>query len=150
MINKLVVVINSLNVKKFKKILLYEMKFLLPNYICLQNTWLGATATRSPFSLSSVFNWICWIPPNKIPGYATARRSVRTFLRRKYLIILSSIYNLSFRHRTQHFVFLLIFLNIYILFSLFNSYFTSCFVILSISTWFLLFYLFMTSLSLNT
>ena len=31
----------------------------------------GATASRSPFSLSSVLNWICWTPPNKIPGYAT-------------------------------------------------------------------------------
>ena len=32
----------------------------------------GATAPRSPFSLSSVLNWICWTPPppNKIPGYA--------------------------------------------------------------------------------
>jgi len=53
------------------------MKFLLPNYSCLQNPWLEATAPRSPFSLSSVLNWICWPPPphppNKIPGYATAR-----------------------------------------------------------------------------
>ena len=33
----------------------------------------GATAPRSAFSLSSVFNWIRWNPPpNKIPGYATA------------------------------------------------------------------------------
>ena len=32
----------------------------------------GATAPRSPFSLSSVLSWICWNPPpNKIPGYAT-------------------------------------------------------------------------------
>ena len=58
------------------------MKFLVPNYSCLQNPWLGATAPRSPFSLSFVLNWICWTPPpNKIPGYATAshqfsRRSV--------------------------------------------------------------------------
>jgi len=37
MINKLVVVmINSLKVPKLKKILLYEMKFVLPNYSCLQ------------------------------------------------------------------------------------------------------------------
>ena len=52
--NKLVVIINSLKVPKIKKILLYEMKFLVPNYSCLQNPWLGgATAPRSPFSLSS-------------------------------------------------------------------------------------------------
>jgi len=38
MTNKLVVIINSLKVqKKIKKILLYEMKFLVPNYSCLQN-----------------------------------------------------------------------------------------------------------------
>jgi len=37
MTNKLLVIINSLKVPKFKKILLYEMKFLAPNYSCLQN-----------------------------------------------------------------------------------------------------------------
>ena len=33
----------------------------------------GATAHRSPFSRSSVLNWICWtpLPTNKIPGYVT-------------------------------------------------------------------------------
>ena len=40
----------------------------------------GTTAPRSPFYLSSVLNWICWTPPNKIPGYATVRED--------YLIIL--------------------------------------------------------------
>ena len=37
MTNKLVVFINSLKVPKIKKMLLYEMKFLVPNYSCLQN-----------------------------------------------------------------------------------------------------------------
>jgi len=37
MTNKLVVIINSLKVPKIKKILLYEVKFLVPNYSCLQN-----------------------------------------------------------------------------------------------------------------
>ena len=71
--NKLVVIINSLKVPKIKKILLYEKKFLVPNYSCLQNPWLGAAIPRSPFSLSSILNWICWtLPPqNKIPGYTT-------------------------------------------------------------------------------
>jgi len=32
MTNKLVVIINSLKVPKIKKILLYKMKFLVPNY----------------------------------------------------------------------------------------------------------------------
>ena len=73
MTNKLVVIINSLKLPKIKKILLYEMKFLVPNYSCLQNPWMGVTAPWSPFSLPSVLNWICWTPPpNKIPGYATA------------------------------------------------------------------------------
>ena len=75
MTNKLVVIINSLKVPKIKKILPYEMKFLVPNYSCLQNPWLeGLPPPRSPFSLPSVLNWICWTPPplpNKIPGYAT-------------------------------------------------------------------------------
>jgi len=34
--NKLVVIINSVKVPKIKEILLYEMKFLVPNYSCLQ------------------------------------------------------------------------------------------------------------------
>ena len=37
MTNKLVVIINSLKVPKIKKMLLYGMKFLVPNYSCLQN-----------------------------------------------------------------------------------------------------------------
>ena len=35
--DKFVVIINSLKVPKIKKILLNEMKFLVPNYSCLQN-----------------------------------------------------------------------------------------------------------------
>ena len=53
MTNKLVVIINSLKVQKIKKILLYEMTFLVPIYSCLQNPWLGGYVPRSPFSLSS-------------------------------------------------------------------------------------------------
>ena len=37
MTNKLVAIINSLKVPKIKNILLYEMKFLVPNYSWLQN-----------------------------------------------------------------------------------------------------------------
>ena len=65
MTDKLVVIINSLKVQKIKKIFLYEMKFLVPNYSCLQNPWLGDYLPRSPFSLSSVLNWICWTPPEQ-------------------------------------------------------------------------------------
>ena len=76
MTNKLVVIVNNLKVPKIKKILLYEMKFLVPNYSCLQNPWLGGYAPRSPFCLFSALNWIRWTPPSlpkKIPGYATVR-----------------------------------------------------------------------------
>jgi len=37
MTNKLVVVINNLKVPKIKKLLRYEMKFVIPNYGCSQN-----------------------------------------------------------------------------------------------------------------
>ena len=39
--NKLFVITKSLKVPKIKKILLHEMKFLVPNYSCLQNPCLG-------------------------------------------------------------------------------------------------------------
>jgi len=69
MTNKLVVIINSLKVPKIKKISLYETKFLVPKYSCLQNPWLGVYRHQIP--VLSVLDWICWTPPNKIPGYAT-------------------------------------------------------------------------------
>ena len=48
MTNKLVVIINSLRVPKINKILLFEMKYLVPNYSCLQNTWLGGYCPQIP------------------------------------------------------------------------------------------------------
>ena len=39
------------------------MKFLVPNYSCLQNPWLGGYRSQIPVSLSSVLNLICWTPP---------------------------------------------------------------------------------------
>ena len=63
MTNKLVVIINSLKEPKIKKTLLYEMKFLVPNYSCLQNPWLGGYGPQIP--VLSVLNWICWTPPQK-------------------------------------------------------------------------------------
>ena len=48
MTNKLVFIINSLKVPKIKKILLYQMKFLVPNYSCLQNPWLGGYRPQIP------------------------------------------------------------------------------------------------------
>ena len=41
MTNKLVVIINSVKIPKIKELLIYEMKFLVPNYSCLHNHLLG-------------------------------------------------------------------------------------------------------------
>ena len=48
MTNKLVVIINSLKLPKIKKILLYELKFLVSNYSCLQNPRLGGYRPQIP------------------------------------------------------------------------------------------------------
>jgi len=48
MTNKLIVIINSLKVPKIKKLLLHEIKFLVPNYSCLQNPWLGGYRPQIP------------------------------------------------------------------------------------------------------
>jgi len=56
MTNKLVVIKSIHKLTKFKKTLLYEMKFLVPNYSCLQNSLLVGYAPPSPFSLFSVLN----------------------------------------------------------------------------------------------
>jgi len=48
MTNKLVVITNSLKVPKIKKILLYEMKFLVPNYSYSLNPWLGGYRPQTP------------------------------------------------------------------------------------------------------
>ena len=61
MTNKLFVIINSLKVTKIKKMLLYETKFLVRNYSCLQNPWLGGYRPHIP--VLPVLNWICWTPP---------------------------------------------------------------------------------------
>ena len=50
------------------------MKFLVPNYRCLQNPRLGAIAPRSPFSLSSTE--FVELPLNKIPEYTTDVQSL--------------------------------------------------------------------------
>ena len=56
-----------------KKMLPYEMKFLVPNYSYLQNPWLGGY--RPQIHVLSVLcpqlNLLNPSPPEKIPGYAT-------------------------------------------------------------------------------
>ena len=77
--NKLVVTINSLKVPKIKKLLLCEMKFLVPNYSCLQN-WLGGYCPQ--ISSLSGLNWICWTPPRtKFLGTPLPVAQLRAFLR---------------------------------------------------------------------
>ena len=68
--DKLVVIINSLKVRKIKKILLYEMKFLVPNYSCLQISGLPPPDPRYLCPLSSTE--FVEPPRKKNPGYATA------------------------------------------------------------------------------
>ena len=72
MTNKLVVIINSLKVPNMKKLLLYEMKFLLPNYSWLQNPWLGGYRPQNTV-LSALCPQLNLLTPpqNKIPRYAT-------------------------------------------------------------------------------
>ena len=65
MTNKLVVIINSLKVPKIKKILLHEIKFLVPNYSRPQIPVLSVLCPQL-----NLLN-----PPLKrIPGYATVDR----------------------------------------------------------------------------
>ena len=68
MTNNLVVIINSLKVPKNKKILLYEMKFLVPNYSCLQNPWLGGLPPPGPRSLCPQLNLLNPPPRTKFLG----------------------------------------------------------------------------------
>ena len=80
MTNKLVVIINSLKIPKIKNILLYEMKFLVPNYSCLQNPWLGGYHPQIPVLsvLCPQLKLLKGPPPNKIPRCATSTLYTRT------------------------------------------------------------------------
>jgi hypothetical protein len=72
MTNKLVVIINSIKYQKIKIILLYEMKFLVPNYSCLQNPCLGGYRPQIPvISVLCPHLNLLNTPRKKTPGYAT-------------------------------------------------------------------------------
>ena len=77
MTNKLVVTINSLKVRKIKKILL--MKFLVTNYSCLQNPWLGGYRPQIPFLyiLCPQLNLVNPPPPTKFPGTPLLTTQIR-------------------------------------------------------------------------
>jgi len=82
MANKLVVIVDSLKVPKIKKILLYEMKFLVPNYSYIQNPRRRGYRPRIPVLsvLCTQLNFLTPPPPNKIPGYVTGTCSCLLFL----------------------------------------------------------------------
>jgi len=59
---------------------LYEMEFLVQNYSCLQNSWLGGYRPQVPV-LSVLFPQLNLLsPPNKIPGYATEHYQQTTLI----------------------------------------------------------------------
>ena len=86
MTNKLVVIMNSLKVQTIKKILLYEMKFLVPNYSCLSNPWLGGYRPHIPVLpvLCPQLNLLN--PPHgtKIPEYTTEKNIYHNIMKAKY------------------------------------------------------------------
>ena len=53
------------------------MKFLVPNYSCLQNPRLGGYRHQIP--VLSVLNWIFWTPPEKILGTPLSLNDSYTF-----------------------------------------------------------------------
>ena len=62
MTNNLVIIINNLKVPKIKKVYYMKWNFLYQITVASRTPDKWATAPRSPFSMSSVLNWICWTP----------------------------------------------------------------------------------------
>jgi len=62
------------------------MKFLVPNYNCLQNPWLGGYRPQIPVLCPLTSTEFVEPPTNKIPGYATAIEppSKNQFARKSY------------------------------------------------------------------
>jgi hypothetical protein len=71
MTNKLVVVINTHKETKIEKILLLELKFLVPNNNCIQNPLLRGYRPQIAFCLASTEFVEPPPKPNNISGYAT-------------------------------------------------------------------------------
>ena len=86
MTNKLVVIINSLKVPKIKKILLYEMKFLVPNYLPPEPLTRGLPPP-DPRSLCPLSSAEFVEPlPNKIPVYANVYRGILNWTSQSFQI----------------------------------------------------------------
>ena len=79
--NKLVVIINSLKVPKITKMLLYEIKFLVPNYSCLQNPWLGGYRPPDP-----LFSVLCPQLNLLTPPRPEQNSCVRHFLKLRIMV----------------------------------------------------------------
>jgi len=60
--NKFVAIINSLKCQKLRKFNYMKWNFLYQISAASRTPDWGPTAPRSPFSPSSVLNWICWNP----------------------------------------------------------------------------------------
>jgi len=58
------------------------MKFLVPNYSGIQKPWLGGYRPQIPVLsvLCPQLNLLNPLPPNKIPGYATAAEGMDLYL----------------------------------------------------------------------
>ena len=80
MTNKLVVIINSLKYQKLRKFYYMKWTFLYQITAASRTPDWGATAPRSPLSLSTVLNWNCWTPPPRTKFQGTPLRSCTRFL----------------------------------------------------------------------
>jgi len=85
MTNQLVVIINSLKVPKIKKILLSEMKFLVPNYSCFQNPWLGGYRPQIPVLSVHRPQLNLFNPPPRTKFLGTPLNTTNMEERRKYV-----------------------------------------------------------------
>ena len=66
------------------------MKFLVPNYSCLQNPWLGGYCPQIP--VLSVLNWICWNPPPPEKKFLGTPLAVYTMCHCHWLLYLDWLY----------------------------------------------------------
>ena len=111
MTNKFVVIINSLKVPKLRKFYYTNWNFLYQITAASRTPDEGAAVPKSPFSLSSVLNWICRKPPppgtkflgTPLPHATSADKNVslckshwlRSILRMRHCSFLEGLYLLG-------------------------------------------------------
>ena len=103
MTNKLVVIINSLKVPKIKKILLYEIKFLVSNDSCLQNPWLGGLQPADPRSLCPLSSTEFVEPPPRTKFLGTPLQHALIFHQRRCKNIKTSRNKMSMTNALSEF-----------------------------------------------